>query len=141
MRVAQRLDNPPDIKPDIRRSLVIAMQGLARKNDIFPKHFTLQGVTVLANDPVVVGHFADIYKGRFNRDRVVCLKMIKVSEMEGIVKVTFNTMASCKLYLIEHCLAVFTGSHSLGSVIASESLTVLWAFSFARSRMSRITLD
>jgi len=64
------------------------MQRLSKRNNLYPKYFALEGVTVIGNDPVAGGSFADIYKGSF-KNQLVCLKMVKVfesSQVDYIVK-------------------------------------------------------
>ena len=84
----QHLDNPPgpDINPPIRRSFIVAMQKLSKNNDLYPRHFALEGVTEVESNPVAIGRFADVYKGNL-QGQAVCLKMVKVFEVEEMVKV------------------------------------------------------
>jgi hypothetical protein len=74
MHIAQRLDNLPNIKAHIRRNLIVAMQRLSKKTNLYPTFFALNGVTEIGSDPVAARGFADIYKGRFE-GWYVCLKM------------------------------------------------------------------
>ena len=127
----QHLDDP-DTEAHIRRSLVVAMQRLSRKTNLYPKTFTLKDVMVIDNSRVGAGGFADIYKGRF-KDQFVCLKMIrafKSSQVEYIVKVSF-TLSTLRFGILtilrysskSHAKPFFgdsyhipTSCHSMGSI-------------------------
>jgi len=86
----QASDNPA-LDAHLRRSLVVAMQRLSAKTSLYPKVFDFKGISLVEDNPVFAGGFADIYKGRLG-DRFVCLKMIRVfesSQVDYVVKVRF----------------------------------------------------
>ena len=74
------------------------MQRLSKKHDLYPKCFALEGGMVTENDPIAVGRFADVYKGTL-KDQTVCLKMIKVLNLEDIAKVCFLDGVNCHVNL------------------------------------------
>ena len=82
--ITQSLDDA-NADPPTRRSLVVAMQRLSKKTNLYPKFFSLEDgdITEIGRDPVAAGSFADIYKARF-KNQLVSLKVIRVFEASGV---------------------------------------------------------
>ncbi|KAG6909003.1 hypothetical protein DXG01_002389 [Tephrocybe rancida] len=67
--------------PD-RGQLVVAMQRLSAKTQLYPKRYFLEGHLQLVEDsPVTGGRFGDIYKARFQGE-LTCLKVIRAHERQ-----------------------------------------------------------
>ena len=65
------------------------MQRLSQKTGLYPECFSLEDMTLVLNEPVTAGGFADIYKGYY-KGQMVCLKAIRVyqsSRVQSVLKV------------------------------------------------------
>ncbi|KAF9459089.1 kinase-like domain-containing protein [Collybia nuda] len=86
--VFQSLLFSPGLESGFRRRLVVAVQKLSRKSNLYPTCFTLDGVQLIGDEPVAAGSFGDVYKGQLHA-RHVCLKVIRMyqtSKSEHIFK-------------------------------------------------------
>lgn len=92
--------NTPDLDPGFRRHLIVTMQRLSKKSQLYPKCFDLKdAVQAIGDDPVAAGSFADIHKGRF-QNQLVCIKLIRVyqsSQVEYVVKVIHHLQSTLVL--------------------------------------------
>jgi hypothetical protein len=86
--------NTPNIEDGFRRCLVVTMQRLSKRSQLYPKYLDLKdAIQAVDKDPVAAGSFGDIHKGRF-QNQSVCVKLIRVyqtSQVEYIVKVCYYT--------------------------------------------------
>ncbi|KAG6908560.1 hypothetical protein DXG01_004193 [Tephrocybe rancida] len=77
-----------EIADDSRRQLIVAIQRLSVKSNLYPVCYELRDVVEDSQHPVTCGGFADIYKGSFS-GQVVCLKTIRIyqdSRLEHVLK-------------------------------------------------------
>ncbi|KAG6835373.1 hypothetical protein H0H93_002059 [Arthromyces matolae] len=105
--------------PD-RGKVVVAMQRLSAKTELYPLRYILDGPLKLVEDhPVNAGRFADIYRANF-RGEVICLKVVRVfdsSLVQHMAKIYAreaiiwgqlshpNLLPFCGLYMFQSKLA------------------------------------
>ncbi|KAG6901255.1 hypothetical protein C0995_014523 [Termitomyces sp. Mi166 len=84
----QLLDDPV-LDAELRPSLIVAAQRLAKKSKLYPDCYELKKVILDNPHPITAGGFADIFKGKFE-GQPVALKAIRIyqnTEIEHFLKV------------------------------------------------------
>ncbi|KAG6914632.1 hypothetical protein DXG01_016206 [Tephrocybe rancida] len=80
LELCQNLLDSCDIRNDVRKQLVTAMQRLAAKTKNFPSYFFIHGSISLAQEYAVrSGSFGDIYKATLHNESL-CLKVLRANQ-------------------------------------------------------------
>ncbi|KAJ8082917.1 hypothetical protein PM082_008774 [Marasmius tenuissimus] len=85
----QQLIDYPDLSPESRPAIFIAMLRLSKNSGLHPTCLSIQNVKKIGEYPIAAGGFGDVWKGTIgDSSELVCLKVVKVYLKSDLVKLT-----------------------------------------------------